>query len=190
MLETLVDEIRACTVCAPHLPFGPRPIVQLHRDAAILIAGQAPGRRVHESGIPFADPSGVRLREWMGVTEETFYDPSRIAILPMGFCFPGSGSGGDAPPRAECAEKWRSRALRELRGVRLTLVLGRYAQAYHLGTDQGVTETVAAWRNHWPELLPLPHPSPRNRGWFKKNPWFDGEVVPALQKRVAEVLGF
>lgn len=188
-LDVLVGEIRACTLCSPHLPLGPRPIVQVHCDAPILIAGQAPGRRVHDSGVPFADPSGARLREWMGVTEEAFYDPRLIAILPMGFCFPGSGPSGDAPPRPECAETWRARVLRELTKVRLTLVLGRYAQAYHLKTDGGVTETVSAWRDHWPDLLPLPHPSPRNRGWFKQNPWFDAEVVPALRQRVAEVLG-
>ncbi len=188
-LDALLTEIRDCQICAAHLPLGPRPVLQAHREAAILIAGQAPGRRVHASGVPFQDPSGVRLREWMGVTEEVFYDPRRVAILPMGFCFPGSGRSGDNPPRPECAPAWRESVLEHLVEVRLTIVLGRYAQAYHLGgTSRSVTETVASWREYWPEKLPLPHPSPRNQAWFKKNAWFEVEVLPMLRKRVEQLV--
>jgi uracil-DNA glycosylase len=189
-MERLLSRIRACDICAPHLPLGPRPVLQAHSDAAILIAGQAPGRRVHESGIPFQDLSGDRLRDWMGIPAEVFYDPRRVAILPMGFCYPGSTSSGDKPPRRECAEAWRADVLARLTGVRLTLVLGLYAQRYHLATGRrGVTETVQAWRDYWPARLPLPHPSPRNQGWFKRNPWFQEEVLPRLRGRVAELLG-
>jgi len=188
-LDDLLPEILACTICAQHLPLGPRPVLQVHADARILIAGQAPGRRVHESGIPFRDPSGVRLREWLGVDEEVFYDPRLIAILPMGFCFPGTGSSGDKPPRPECAPAWREQVLRQLTSVRLTIVLGKYAQAYHLSPEaRTVTEAVASWREQWPEVLPLPHPSPRNQGWFKKNAWFETEVLPLLRERVQALL--
>ena len=188
-LDELLTEIRACQICAAHLPLGPRPVLQVHSEAPILIVGQAPGRRVHASGVPFQDPSGVRLREWMGVTEEVFYDPRKVGILPMGFCYPGSGPSGDKPPRPECAPAWRESVLEKLVGVRLTLVLGRYAQAYHLGTaKRNVTETVAAWQKHWPERLPLPHPSPRNQGWFKKNVWFEDQVLPVLRERVKQLV--
>ncbi len=187
--DVLLTEIRACQICAAYLPLGPRPILQVHREASILIAGQAPGRRVHASGIPFQDPSGVRLREWMGVGEEIFFDPRRIAILPMGFCFPGSGPSGDKPPRPECAPAWREAVLEQLVSVRLTIVLGRYAQAYHLNAgSRSVTETVASWREHWPAKLPLPHPSPRNKTWFKKNGWFEEEVLPMLRERVKQLV--
>lgn len=188
-LQTLLPRIRECQICAEHLPLGPRPVLQVHSDAPILIAGQAPGRRVHLSGVPFQDPSGVRLREWLGVDEETFYDPRCIAILPMGFCFPGTGKSGDKPPRYECAPAWREEVLQHLVGVRLILVLGRYAQTYHLGgTARSVTENVAAWREYWPDKLPLPHPSPRNQGWFKKNAWFADDVLPILRERVPQLL--
>ncbi len=187
--DVLLAEIRACQICAAHLPLGPRPVLQVHPTAAILIVGQAPGRRVHFSGIPFQDPSGVRLRAWMGVSEEVFYDPRRVAILPMGFCFPGSGRSGDKPPRPECAPAWREAVLERLVSVRLTLVLGRYAQAYHLGgPSRIVTESVASWQEYWPEKLPLPHPSPRNQAWFKKNGWFEEEVLPLLRKRVTQLV--
>lgn len=188
-LEELLAQVRACQICAADLPLGPRPVVQVHTDAVILIAGQAPGRRVHASGVPFQDPSGVRLRQWLGVSEETFYDRRLFAILPMGFCYPGSGRSGDKPPRPECAPAWRQALLEELTGVRLTIVLGRYAQAYHLGaTARSVTEAVAAWRDYWPAVLPLPHPSPRNQGWFKTNPWFESDLVPMLRERVRQLL--
>ena len=188
-LEQLLSEIRACAICAADLPLGPRPVLQVHAAAPILIAGQAPGRRVHLSGVPFQDPSGDRLRAWMGVSNDVFYDPRKVAIVPMGFCFPGSGSSGDKPPRRECAPAWRERVLTLVPHVRLVLVLGSYAQSYHLGSSgRSVTETVAAWRDFWPDLLPLPHPSPRNQGWFKKNPWFDAEVLPTLRRRVSELV--
>jgi len=143
---------------------------------------------VHQSGVPFDDASGDRLREWMGVDRTTFYDPGAVAILPMGFCYPGTGTAGDLPPRPECAPLWRARLLERLDRVRLTLVIGAYAQAYHLGREGSVTEAVAAWRARWPALLPLPHPSPRNRIWVRKHPWFEAEVLPALRRRVQEVL--
>ncbi len=188
-LEGLLTEIRACEICIAHLPLGPRPVLQAHVDASILIAGQAPGRRVHMSGVPFQDPSGDRLREWMGVSEDVFYDPRRVAILPMGFCYPGSTSSGDKPPRPECAPAWREQVLAHLSKVRLTLVLGRYAQAYHLGSSRrSVTEAVSAWREYWPDVLPLPHPSPRNQGWFKRNSWFERDVLPELRRRVGELM--
>ena len=185
----LLTAVRACTLCRKHLPLGPRPIVQLHPQAAILIAGQAPGRKVHETGVPFNDPSGDRLRQWLGVTREVFYDPRRIALLPMGFCYPGTGTAGDLPPRPECAPAWRAPLLAQLRQVQLTLVLGQYAQTYHFGNAaNSVTELVKSWRTHWPELIPLPHPSPRNNRWLQQNPWFGRELLPAVRERVAAVL--
>jgi uracil-DNA glycosylase len=188
-LDRLLAEVRACQICAAHLPLGPRPVLQVHAEAPILIVGQAPGSRVHASGIPFQDPSGVRLREWMGIDEQTFYDPRSVAILPMGFCFPGSGRSGDKPPRPECAPAWRELVLEQLVNVRLTLVLGKYAQAYHLeSARRSVTEAVQSWRDYWPERLPLPHPSPRNQAWFKKNAWFQVEVLPLLRQRVGELI--
>jgi uracil-DNA glycosylase len=187
----LLKDIRACTVCAAHLPLGPRPVLQAHPAARILIAGQAPGRKVHNTGIPFNDPSGDRLRLWLGVTREQFYDPHLFAIVPMGFCFPGTGNGGDLPPRPECALTWRTKVLDQLPQIQLTLVLGQYAQDWHLKGQQRktLTETVAAWREFLPgNTLPLPHPSPRNIRWFKSNPWFEADVVPALRKRVVKLL--
>ena len=168
---------------------GPRPIVQVSPRAAILVVGQAPGRRVHESGIPFDDPSGDRLREWLGVDRDTFYDPRRIGILPMGFCYPGTGRSGDLPPRPECAPAWRESLLAALRHVKLTVVLGRYAQAWHLDpVPASVTDAVQAWETYWPTHVPLPHPSARNQRWFKANPWFATGVLPRLRARVAKLL--
>ncbi|MBL8514955.1 MAG: uracil-DNA glycosylase family protein [Betaproteobacteria bacterium] len=188
-LDTLITNIRQCTHCKAHLPHGPRPVVQLHAGARIVIAGQAPGRKVHESGVPFDDASGERLRDWLGVTREAFYDARHFAIVPMGFCYPGTAASGDLPPRPECAPKWRAPVLAQLRKVELTLVIGQYAMAYHLPQARGtLTETVAAWKNYWPAAMPLPHPSPRNNIWLKKNQWFEREVVPVLRKRVAELL--
>ena len=159
------------------------------RVARILIAGQAPGRRVHASGIPFDDPSGDRLRDWLGVDRDAFYDPKRIAILPMGFCYPGTGKSGDLPPRPECAPAWREALLAQLTEVKLTLVLGGWALAYHLPDGpKRVTEAVADWERLWPRLVPLPHPSPRNRAWFKRNPWFEEQLVPKLRRRVRTLL--
>ena len=188
-LPTLLAQVRECTICAPRLSLGPRPVLQAHEDSRVLIAGQAPGRRVHASGVPFDDPSGDRLREWMGVDRETFYDPRSVAILPMGFCYPGSGRSGDLPPRAECAPAWRAQLLARLPKLRLTLVLGAYAQAWHLpDVDTTVTDTVARWRDFLPAIIPLPHPSPRNRIWLRRNPWFEEEVLPVLRERVRQSL--
>ena len=188
-LDALVVKVRACGSCSSDLPLGPRPIVQISRTARILVAGQAPGSKVHASGIAWDDPSGIRLREWMGIGTEVFYDPAQIALLPMGFCYPGSGPSGDLPPRRECAPTWRAALLNELHELELTLVIGRYAQEYHLEeVGSSVTETVKNWRRSWPNVIPLPHPSPRNNIWMKKNPWFAEELVPVLQQRVAAVL--
>ncbi|MBL8474400.1 MAG: uracil-DNA glycosylase family protein [Rhodocyclaceae bacterium] len=187
--ETLISEVRRCSICAEHLPLGPRPVLQLHPHARILVAGQAPGRKVHESGVPFADTSGDRLREWLGVSEEVFYNARQVAILPMGFCFPGTGKAGDLPPRPECAAAWRATLLQQLKNLKLTLVVGQYAQAYHLpGVGGSVTATVQSWRSYWPDIVPLPHPSPRNNIWLRRNPWFEKELLPLLRVRVDEVL--
>ncbi|MEL7449334.1 MAG: uracil-DNA glycosylase family protein [Pseudomonadota bacterium] len=189
-LPKLLREIRACRHCEAHLPLGPRPVLAARRTATILIAGQAPGTRVHETGIPWNDPSGDRLRDWLQVDREVFYDDRRIAIIPMGFCYPGKGKSGDLPPRPECAPLWQDRLRRELPELKLVLALGMYAQKWHLGDRRGktLTDTVRAWRDFAPGIVPLPHPSPRNVGWFKKNPWFDAELVPAVRERVSELL--
>ena len=187
--SSLLTRVRACTICEENLPHGPRPVLQLHPNAKILIAGQAPGRKVHQSGVPFDDASGNRLREWLGVTSEVFYDPEKVAILPMGFCFPGTGKSGDLPPRSECVDAWRGLLLAQLCNVEVTVVLGQYAQAYHFGkAAKSVTELVKSWHTYWPKVIPLPHPSPRNNRWLRQNPWFETEVLPALQLRVSEVL--
>ncbi|MCB1960412.1 MAG: uracil-DNA glycosylase family protein [Rhodocyclaceae bacterium] len=187
--EAFVAEVRACRRCEPALPLGARPVFQFDPRARILIAGQAPGTRVHASGVPFDDPSGERLRAWLGIDATVFYDARRIALLPMGLCYPGSGPSGDLPPRPECAATWRAAFMARLTQLELTVVLGRYAMGYHLGVGaQPLTEVVRGWRAHWPALLPLPHPSPRNNRWLARNPWFEAEVVPALRARVAEIL--
>lgn len=184
-----MKEVRACTLCANHLQHGVRPIFQIDAKAKILIAGQAPGRKVHESGIPFDDASGDRLREWMGISKEYFYDAQKISILPMGFCYPGSGKTGDLPPRPECALAWRANLLKQLPELQLTLVIGQYAQSYHLPKNRcSLTETVKKWQDYWPLVVPLPHPSPRNNGWLKRNPWFEDEVLPNLRQRIAWIL--
>jgi uracil-DNA glycosylase len=189
-LTRLLGEVRSCTLCAAHLPLGPRPVVQLHPSARLLIVGQAPGRKVHESGVPFDDASGERLRDWLGIDKITFYDETKIALLPMGFCYPGTGKSGDLPPRPECAATWRKKLLASLPNIELTLIIGQYAQDWHLPDSPHVslTETVAAWREVWPAQLPLPHPSPRNNIWLKKNPWFATDVLPTLRKRVQKLL--
>lgn len=188
-MQKLVNEIRQCTLCAEELPCTPRPVVQLHADARILIAGQAPGKRAHDSGVPFDDASGERLRTWMGVDAETFYDARRIAILPMGFCYPGTGGHGDLPPLQRCADTWRAQVMAQLSNIQLTLVMGQYALRYHLPNARGgVTETVQQWQDYAPAVFPLAHPSPRNRPWLARNPWFEQNLVPALQACVARVL--
>lgn len=186
---SLLAQVRACRLCASVLPHGVRPVVQLHPHARVLIAGQAPGRKVHASGVPFDDASGARLREWLDVRREEFYDARRFALLPMGFCYPGVGASGDLPPRPECAPAWRARLLARLPAVKLTLVLGQYAQAYHLPDGPGsVTDAVRDWQRTWPEVLALPHPSPRNNRWLLRNPWFAAEVLPMLRQRIRELL--
>ena len=188
--EKLVAEMRACRICEDQLPLGPRPVFQIHPKARILVAAQAPGKRVHETGLPFNDPSGDRLRSWLGIDREQFYDPLKLAIVPMGFCYPGTGKSGDLPPRPECADAWRKRALASLPDLELILVIGQYAHRWHLKEQGGetLTETVRNWRNYWPKILPLPHPSPRNNLWLKKNPWFEQEILPVLKARVDELL--
>jgi uracil-DNA glycosylase len=187
-LDSLLGEVRACRVCADVLPFGPRPVVQISATARILIASQAPGTKVHDSGIPFSDASGDRLREWMGVPDATFYDERRIAILPMGLCYPGRlPSGGDAPPRPECAPLWRDRLLAHMPDLRLTLLVGTYAQTDALGRGK-MTERVMGFRDHLPAIFPLPHPSWRTRHWATWNPWFDADVLPALRDAVRRAL--
>ena len=186
----LQRDIRACTICAEHLPLGPRPVFQISQTARILIAGQAPGSKVHARGVPFDDASGDRLRDWLGLDRETFYEAKRVAILPMGFCYPGTGKSGDLPPRPECAAAWREKVLRELTAVKLTLVIGQYAMAWHLGLrgKATLTETVQAWREFSPKLWPLPHPSPRNNIWLKQNPWFAHDVLPELRQQVKAIM--
>ncbi|MBW2241950.1 MAG: uracil-DNA glycosylase family protein [Deltaproteobacteria bacterium] len=188
-LRRLLAEVRACEICAAGLPVEPNPILQADARARILVAGQAPGRRAHEAGVPFRDPSGDRLRTWMGIDDEVFYDARSIAIIPMGFCYPGTGRSGDLPPRAECAPAWREKLLAKLPDLRLTLVIGAYAQAYHL-EDRAPTlaETVGGWREGDPKVMALPHPSPRNQGWFKRHPWFEDELLPVLRRRVKRAL--
>jgi len=185
-LNKLLAEVRACEHCSAHLPLGPRPVLQAHASAKVLIVGQAPGTRVHETGIPWNDPSGDRLREWMGVDRKAFYDERRFAIIPMGYCYPGRGKSGDLPPRRECAELWLDQLLAQLPEIQFTLVLGQYAQAHYLGKRRksSLTATVLAWREYRPRFLPLPHPSPRNTHWLQKNPWFEKETVPALRRRL------
>lgn len=188
-LASLLNDVRACTLCADHLPLGPRPVLRLQSSARILIASQAPGRKVHETGIPFNDVSGDRLRDWLGLDREAFYDESKVAIVPMGFCYPGTGDSGDLPPRPECAPAWRAQLLARLKKLELTLVIGQYAIRYHLPDEKGaLTDTVRAWRKYWPGTVPLPHPSPRNQLWLKRNPWFERDVLPAIRKRVRGVL--
>lgn len=190
-LERLLKDVRACAVCGPHLPLGPRPVLRAHTEARILIIGQAPGTRVHESGIPWNDPSGVRLRQWLGVDADTFYDETRFAIVPMGFCYPGRDvRGGDCPPRSECAPLWHTRLLAHLPRIILTVLIGRYAQEYYLGdrASRTLSDTVRRWREFGPEIVATPHPSPRNIRWLKRNPWFEYEVVPELRARVRSAL--
>jgi uracil-DNA glycosylase len=189
-LDELLGDARACRVCAEHLPEGPRPIVQVGAAARIVIIGQAPGRRVHRSGIPWDDPSGDTLREWLGITAEQFYDPEVVALIPMGFCYPGSNASGDKPPRPECAPLWHDRLLGHLPDDRLDVIIGTYAQQRYIADRaKTLTATVANWRNYLPERIVMPHPSPRNRHWLTKNPWFESETLPAVRLRIAEFLG-
>ncbi len=190
-LATLIDEIRGCRACAHELPHEPRPVVRVFDETRLLICGQAPGNRVHQSGLPFTDPSGDRLRAWMGVDYDRFYGDRRIGIAAMAFCFPGTNpKGGDYPPPPRCAALWRRRVLAELPKVELTLLVGSYAQDWALGdrAKRSMTDTVAAWREYLPAFLPMPHPSWRNTAWLKRNPWFEDEVIPYLRERTALIL--
>lgn len=189
-LDSLLADIRGCRICADDLPLGPNPVIRASGHARILIVGQAPGRKVHETSIPFNDPSGDRLRDWMGIDRGIFYDESRINIVPMGFCFPGTGKSGDLPPRPECAITWRDRLMAEMGKVELTLIIGQYATNWHLGKNRKktLTETVKNWRDYWPSAIVLPHPSPRNNIWLKRNDWFEEDALPHLKKRVQELL--
>lgn len=188
-LIRLLEEVRGCRLCADALPRGPRPTLAAASTARLLIVGQAPGTRVHETGIPWNDPSGDRLREWLAIDRDVFYDPEQVAIIPMGFCYPGRGRSGDLPPRPECAPRWHAPLLAELPALRLTLLIGQYAQRYYL-PDRGATlgDTVQRWRDWLPRFFPLPHPSPRNRLWLRRRPWFEQEVVPALRTEVRRAL--
>jgi len=185
----LLIKVQACKICEPVLKDGVRPVLQVDPKARILIAGQAPGSKVHATGIPFDDPSGDRLRAWMGVDKDTFYNPKKIAILPMAFCYPGKGKSGDLPPRPICAETWRQTLLETMPYIQLILVIGQYAQMWHLDKlERNLTETVRNWESYGEGILPLPHPSPRNNIWLKKNDWFEGEVLPSLRLRVEKAL--
>ncbi len=190
-LDKLLREIRACRICEAHLPLGPRPVVRAQRSARICIVGQAPGTRVHASGIPWNDPSGDRLRGWLDLDRDTFYDETRIAIVPMGFCYPGQAkSGGDNPPRPECAPEWHEPLRALLPNIELTILAGQYGQRHYLGKTRRktLTDTVKAWRDYLPDFLPTPHPSWRTTGWQKRNPWFEKELLPVLRSRTHELL--
>jgi uracil-DNA glycosylase len=190
-LETAARNARACRICAAHLPLGPRPVFRVSASAKLLIVGQAPGTKVHETGIPWNDASGERLRDWLTLDRECFYDESRVAIVPMGFCYPGTDTrGGDLPPRRECAPAWHPALFALMPEIRLTLLVGAYAQARYLATARKatLTETVRAFRDYAPRHIPLPHPSWRNTGWLKRHPWFETALLPYLRRRVAAVL--
>ena len=186
----LLKEVRACKVCEPHLPLGAKPILAASAKSRILLIGQAPGRKVHETGIAWNDPSGDNLRNWLGINKELFYNPDLVAIVPMGFCYPGSGKSGDLPPRPECAPLWHAKLLEKMPDVALTVLIGRYAQGYYLKDRayKTLTETVQHYKEYLPQYLPLPHPSPRNRIWQRRNPWFEEEVLPELKQRVQQAL--
>ena len=185
----LLTEVRSCKICEPILKDGVRPVLQVNKHAKILIAGQAPGSKVHATGIPFDDPSGDRLREWMGIDKETFYNSQKIAILPMAFCYPGKGKSGDLPPPPICAKTWRNQLLEAMPEIQLTLVIGQYALAWHLkNRGKNLTETVRNWAAYGEHVMPLPHPSPRNNIWLKKNPWFEEDVLTVLKSRVDKIL--
>jgi uracil-DNA glycosylase len=191
-IDVLLAEIRACSACEAHLPLGPRPVLQASADARLLIVGQAPSATVHATGVPWDDRSGEQLRRWLGIDRDVFYDASRVAIMPMGYCYPGRGASGDLPPRRECAALWHARLLAQMPHIALTLLVGQYAQRHFLGPARkaGLTETVQAFEDYAPRFMPLPHPSPRNTGWFKHHPWFERDVLPVLRERVREALAF
>ncbi len=187
-LNVLLSDIRSCTICAEHLPLGPKPLLQAAPSARLLIIGQAPGSIAHTTGVPWNDRSGRRLREWLGLDDETFYDPKSVAVAPMGFCFPGTGKGGDLPPRPECAQTWHEPLQKTLKKIELTVLVGRYAFEHKIGDRFAtLTDAVATWDELLPKLIVLPHPSPRNNRWLAKNPWFERDTLPALRSRVREI---
>lgn len=188
-MDKLLHQIKQCRLCEPHLELGANPVVQASSKSRLLIIGQAPGRKVHESSIPWNDPSGNKLRTWLGLSSDIFYDQNKVAIIPMGFCYPGKGKSGDLPPRKECAPLWHSSLLEQMPNVGMTLLIGQYAQNYYL-TDKPrtLTETVIQWQKWAPRFIPLPHPSPRNTLWLKKNPWFEEEVIPYIRQHVHRYL--
>ena len=189
-LGSLLAAVRDCRICEAQLPLGPRPVLRAAETARILLVGQAPGVRVHMTGIPWDDPSGERLREWMEVGKDVFYDESRIAIIPMGYCYPGRGKGGDLPPRRECAELWLDHLLAKLPRIELTLLIGWHAQRHYLGhrRKSSLAETTKAWREYAPRYIPLPHPSPRNTPWLQRNSWFEQQLLPELRVRIGALL--
>ncbi|MDF0714905.1 uracil-DNA glycosylase family protein [Muricauda sp. 334s03] len=189
-MDELLTEIRNCSHCEEHLPLGPRPIVAAHPDSRIAIIGQAPGTKVHQTGVPWDDPSGRQLRKWLGVTDEQFYNEQLFALIPMGFCYPGKGKSGDLPPRPECAPLWHKALISQMPNLTLTILIGQYAQNYYLGSTmkRNLTETVKHYQEYLPDCFVLPHPSPRNRFWLSKNPWFDLEVLPELKKKILNSL--
>jgi uracil-DNA glycosylase len=186
----LLSRIRACTICAEKMPHDPRPVLSWHPEGKILLIGQAPGTKVHESGVAWQDPSGNLLRTWLGVDDEQFYDPRLIALVPLGFCYPGKGKSGDLPPRPECAPQWHDALRQRMEKVELTLLVGRHAQDYYLGQNgyRTLTENVRNFVEFTPDYFPLPHPSPRNRPWLAANPWFETKVLPKLRRRIRRVL--
>lgn len=189
-MEKLLEEIRKCAVCQEHLPLGPRPIISAHPESKIAIIGQAPGSKVHDTGIPWDDPSGKQLRNWLGVTDAQFYDEMLFALLPMGFCYPGKGKSGDLPPRPECAPLWHKRLLDQMPQLKLTILIGQYAQHHYLKSKKrkNLTETVRSFEDYLPGYFVLPHPSPRNRFWLGKNPWFESDVLPELKSKAQQIL--
>ena len=189
-MQKLLSAIRACEVCKEYLPLGPRPIVNCHPSEKIIIIGQAPGIKVHKTGVPWDDPSGRQLRKWLGVSDAIFYDETKIALVPMGFCYPGKGKGGDLPPRPECAPLWHQQLWDSMPNLELIILIGTYAQKYYLkgAMKKNLTETVKAYKEYLPKYFPLPHPSPRNRFWLKKNPWFEEEVVRKLEANIRSLL--
>lgn len=189
-MKIVISDIKNCTICKEHLPLGPRPVISANVNSKIVIIGQAPGAKVHASGVPWDDASGKQLRKWLGVSDEIFYNSSNFAIVPMGFCYPGKGKTGDLPPRTECAPKWHTLLLQEMNQVKLVLLIGAYAQKYYLKDKarRTLTETVGEYKQYLPLYFPLPHPSPRNRFWLQKNTWFEKEVVPSLKREVSLVI--
>lgn len=189
LLPQLIDDVRHCRICETLLPLEPKPILQIGTNARLLVVGQAPGIRAHESATPFNDPSGDRLRNWLGVTRDTFYDSNAVALLPMAFCYPGTGRSGDRPPPKICAQTWREALLKELPRLQLTVLCGTYAIDWHLNRgDRSLTEVVSNWREYGDTCIPIPHPSGRNNGWLRRNPWFEADLLPELRERVATAL--